>query len=663
MNLYLRTEYKILILGILCMTIVSAVVNHIAFNSATAFFLFQVYGIVIPGMAVLSFFDTNVFTRLERTLICYVSGYFLNIGIYFVTIPFRLNKYIWCPAAVCCLASLGILYKNKMPINSSKDGIEVKEKIAIIVVIILFSFALVCFSGRWSLPNNVNTYNNDLMYWIGDIIALKERFLPVNMRSLSPNYKYHYFGAMQQAVISIFSSTSAFETAVYWSVIESSIIMGLASSCLTFRIIKNARIGFFTIGLLLFSTGMEKRSVVTYIWHIHLMPMSFNIALSFEMVIMLLIVIQEDLKKLNCKLLILLTICMAICTGTKGPVGAIALCGTGIVCLYWMFGKREYPKAWVYGCASLAAFGIIYFVLLADTNRLYEMHADNALVDESYENVDGSVTRPGREDICNTIMKLGKTFKAYLAYAVYTNPWTVVPSFLLIVYEFLCRKENILHWAMAGMIIIGIILGKKVQYIGASQMYFTMAVFPFAAILTGKLLECALINKRNSVVINENVLSVLFIIVMGVIVTYSVKWTYDDSLRASIHIGWGNLTHTPYKVWGGGSKQEVSIDEYNAYTYLRKHTKTDTAALIDPSLEATEYGYKSRVFSERFIYYYKDVNDINELKVCTESVYKKSQKDIRYIILNKEMSIIPENLLGKQEPVYENDKIIIYYIE
>jgi len=162
---------------------------------------------------------------------------------------------------------------------------------------------------------------------------------------------------MQLAVVSEATSVSAAKIALNYSYIQAVVMLGLASICLVQKVIKGYSVQLITLFLLLFSTGFEKFTGVTFFWHIYLVPMAFNISFSLELIVILLVLKQIEKEKVDYANLFLLLFFLIVCTGTKGPSGAIVLCGIGIACIYWMLVKKEYSKALTYGIFHLLFLG------------------------------------------------------------------------------------------------------------------------------------------------------------------------------------------------------------------------------------------------------------------------------------------------------------------
>ena len=649
-----------LILSVLGMTAVTALTHRAPFGEAFSFFLFQVFCMILPGAAMNAMMPIRQLSRVENVLMSYVWGYVLNIGVYLLTVPFGLGMYIKIVYIMLTLLSLGLLICRVERRCAAKSRIDRDEIVVIVVIAILFFLCLVVFSLRWALTEQGNDFHNDLLFWIGNTIALKEQFLPIDFRALYGGYKYHYLGSMQQAVAALVTDMPVFNLAVRYSYIEGVLILGLSTSCFVIRMVKNWKAVVLTLVLILFATGWEYQSRVTYLWHIYLVPMSFEIAVGFELVILLLLFVQKDEKKLNYCVLVAVTLCLAVCTGIKGPAGMFVVCGIGIMCIHWMFARKEYGKALLYGIVALLSFGLVYVSLLAARQQGYAMvTATNAVggVADTAQTV-GTV-----QILADKFFSLAKQIDGYFRYIFFMNPWTFVPAILFSCYKILRRSISIEQIIMLVLVVIGSILGYHIQYEGDSQMYFTLAVCPFAAVLAGTGVDyiCSLCQTTGKIrKIMANIVLVILLLAIGWV---TITGNYKNRFLDHIRIGLAVLCDEPYEQTGWN--WIMSQSEYQAYDWIRENTETDAVFLSDTFfINGYLSYYQPGVFTERRIFFYRNDGDIEPGRACydgDESVVGiLKEKGIDYIIQNKYRS--PDFRLSETlgENVFENEEMAVY---
>lgn len=650
----------VLIVSVLGMTVVTAMAHRTPVWEAVSFFLFQVFCMILPGAAMNAMMPIRQLSRVETVLISYVWGHVLNIGVYLLTVPFGLGACIKVVYIVLTLISVGILICKTDRDHVSDFRIGRDELTGISVIVVLFMISLIIYSMRWAMTEQGKDFHNDLLFWIGNTIALKEQFLPIDFRSLYDNYKYHYFGSMQQAVAAIVTGMPVFNLAVRYSYIGGVLIFGLATSCFVMRIVKKSKAVLLTLVLILFATGWEREAGLTYLWHIYMVPMSFEIALGFELVILLLLFIQNDEKRVNPYILIAVAFYLAVCTGTKGPSGMFVVCGIGVMCIYWMFVRKEYTKSILYGIVALASFGFVYVTLLATRQQGYVM--------ESAVEVAGNVS--DTVQAADTLRVLGGKLSAvamwlagYFSYIFLVNPWTFVPAILFSLYRIVRRNISIEQTILLVMVVIGSVLGYHIQYEGDSQMYFTLAVCPFAAVLAGTGVDNICILRQVKGKIRRMMADIALVVLLAAIGCVTVNGNYKNRLLDHIRIGLAVLCDEPYEQTGWN--WIMSQSEYQAYDWIRENTEPDAVFLSDTFfINGYHSYYYPGVFTERRIFFYRNDGDIEPGRACYDgdesAVGILKEKGIDYIIQNKYRS--PDFRLSETlgENVFENEEMAVY---
>ena len=110
--------------------------------------------------------------------------------------------------------------------------------------------------------------------------------------------------------------------------------------------------------IILFTTGWEKCSVVTYFHHILLCPFGFDIGYAFGIIFLGFMYEQWKEEKLKISWLVLTNLTWVVCVGAKAPIASVLLLAPGLICVYWLFKKRI-KKSIIYGGTILGNFLII----------------------------------------------------------------------------------------------------------------------------------------------------------------------------------------------------------------------------------------------------------------------------------------------------------------
>lgn len=652
--------FILLSIFIIIISFVSSIATTTNSQDAVKFALFQIGGILIPGLAIQSLFPIKCKTREEWLLLAYVDGYILSMLMYLIVMFFSLDAYVVLLYVGIALTSIMIIAVKNKEIQI-EQVIYTFDSIPWVFLCVLLLISWLFFSMRWSVSLYTTEFSNDGLFWIGDIISLDKKFLPIDFRLLEQDRKYHYGGAMQLALACKVTGISAFNMGMHFSYIQSMVLLTFSGYCVAKRFIKDRTSVVLMLFLFFFSTGIEDRSFVTYLWHIFIQPMSFNIALSLEFVILLLIVIQLDAEKIDYKILGRVILAVLVCTITKGPAGAIATCMVGVVCIWWLVGKKEIKKSILYGVFVVTAFLSIY-IFLADVNASY---VRNDAVVESSADDKGAVEEQAVESSFGTFDKLKKIISyvgGYLLYVSYVNPWTFIPAAIYFLYCVINKKAELLHWICALLLTVGTILGYSINYIGKSQMYFTLAVCPFAALLTGVAVEEIICNwqlgKHRRIMVGGSCCLILFCSCIG---------AYRHSIEETVVIGTTNLFQRNYDSMQGNYRYDkMDYAEHEVYEWIRLNTQEDALFLSDRMLEDEMMCWVPGVFCERYVYNYR----VNEYE-CARSFFRGEEasisyfadKGVRYIIQNKHLS--PEfNCADKiARKLFENQSVAVYELK
>lgn len=663
LSLKARIEYRqhILLAVILFgMSMVAGIGNRVNMSTVLSFAGFQICCILIPGTMLFDGFPIEGITDIERVLLSYAVGYSLNIICYFVTYLLNIyNSLQGIYILVFAVSTVVIVVRKDRYVKENQEN-QASDYVWIWLIAILFVVSFITFSCRYALPTYIegNSYFNDLFFWAGDAVELNKEFPPADFRTLQPNYRYHYFSALQLAVVSRVTGIAVARVAFTYSFIQAAVLMGLSAYCLTVRMIRNSKVRVITLLLLFFSTGFEKIILVTYFWHIYFLPMGFNTAYAFEMTIALLLIIQMKEDKVSSSNVIWMMIFFAICTGLKGPVGTVIMVGIGVSCLQWLC-KKEYKKAFGYGIAALCTFAMMYFLFMQGALKNYDTHVKTTqtiqtanetvqtdqMVQRVQDGIDGKINRMLR----------------FIGYSILLNPWTVWAAFI---YVCICsllktiKKDEIMF---SSMILIGISLGYFIVMNGHSEAYFSVSIFCFTAILAGKGIEkiaevgaMYLVDNKVKMWICKSFMA-LFVICM---IMFSYKFSYYKDTVS------GGMTNLIGRTSSDVIEDGISKKEYEAYDWIRTNTEEMALLLCDRQLEGDMFA--SGVFSERHVYYCLHSEEVDEARKVfqgeEEYLQKFIDKGIDYIVQTKRFS--PNFTVGEErcKKVFENTDTVVWQV-
>lgn len=675
-------QYWELIVMLFIMTVLSGLCNQTSVWEWLRFWGFQVFCLFIPGIAVMLLIPMRNLRRPEKVLYSYAMGYVLTTVLYPLIMLTVGEKYLTLIFGAVAIAALVFVWYHVTHDETGDVMGEGDDRIWIGAILAVFLISLFVASMRWRLPyiGERNTYSGDYLDWVRKIATFKRDASA--FMAMVKNYHYHYLGMLQQAAVAKLTNISAFGMASQYSHIEASVFVGLSSYAIVDRLIKNKKAQITALVLILFSTGFEGKVPVSYLWHLYIVPMSYQIAQSLGIMILLLILIQLDEEFDPHKLFV--TVCLLMCcTGTKGATGAVIFGGIGLACLYAFFVQKRKKLAVIYCVCALAGFGVVYAYLMptaqvfndrafltfggSNSEEIVDTAADEAadgtetvateVVNEAADGTetiadeavnDTAVeTDTAAEDKESLLSRgIGK-LAGYIRYFIYVNPWTMLPMVVLIGYSIVCRNIKKEHLLLFLLTMAGTMLGYFVHFFGHSEMYFTLTVYPFAAVLAGCLLE--IIFSRGISVGGQS--AVMAALCIGAVI-FTVIFDCEGDFRKNLAKGLDNFWIFQDNVIDDKDGGLVlDYDEFYVYDWIRTHTEPD-ALILTNRLRINEEGFLFGSLTER------ELAAVEGYLEEDEEFAQFSDMGVDYIVFNKylgQFDCPPD----RGETVFENEQMII----
>lgn len=364
---YLEPFSLILFIGIFSLMV--PVLNDYSVREGLYFFLFQVFGVLAPGMALVLLAGLKGITRIELLAFSYAAGYCLNLAMYYLFVPFGAKRFLWLGFLLLSAASVFVIWKKRKAALSCKRelsgwllcGIFAAAAISVEMLTVGTSNA---FPPR--VPENV--IFNDMMYWIGNTISLTKEYPVYNFRKYPQYpYTYHFFSSMQLAVVSLVTGIRPVVVSLGYSVLQPVLLITLGAYSLFARLLTERKLRKILLPAALFTVFFVEGSValtnVSYTLHLLIASFGFDIGMGLFLFFWLVLVMQLKEKEFNSRLLLLSLLFFMGTLGAKSPFGAMALLAMGIACLVWLFGKH-FKKAFLYGLPILAGFVILYIFVV-----------------------------------------------------------------------------------------------------------------------------------------------------------------------------------------------------------------------------------------------------------------------------------------------------------
>ena len=602
----------------------------ISFSESIRSALMQLFGILIPGLALFSLLYKKEQTLLGSLFISYLLGYASNIISYFLLVPFGLKNFT--PWFVAVLAAISII----VIFGQRKDIARIRDKKDFIY---WFGFGacllinIVVYSGVNVSPTITQStwIPTDLLFWIENSAALAGGFPVTNPRVfIDETLFYHHFSSIQIAFSNLATGIDCFTLSVpLYAFVKSFVLYGALYAFIS-GLTQNHWLRLFGFFVFLFGSALEDVSVTTYICHIWTHPFGFDIGFAFGLFFLHCFYHQAAQTQFDLRTFVLSLIAVGICTGAKTPTAVVVIAAAGIVCFCWLFLKK-FKLAFGYGIGILSVFILIavFCVGLGISSGESKMGGfslwatlrdDTPFLNQVYGLFSGFVPE---------IVKLVVLF---LVYFLCAGPLTF--GLFFVCAPFVAAEKNLRTAQNVGLLfaaLLGMCLGIFNIQPGHSQMYFTLSsVIPCVTVGIRCLDQQRIDWSKGKTIAVSLILSIclLFQITCGLF----QSWTYfGKGLLPSVNHGIVNLFNQD------NAQQDFRIEglqasDLEALAWVRDNTPKDSLVLTDRSVISNQPGYMFYgAFSERQMYLEGDiysretyVPERNRLRQIIWGVYQNS---------------------------------------
>lgn len=616
------------------------------------FVLFQVFGIMIPGMALLCLLHLEIETTVEWIGFSYFFGFCLNLFEYLCIVPLELQRYATIFMLVISLLSILVVVKefrkNEFIVRQDSKG----EIICCSFLTVMFAIAMFTSAGTNLIPPKAeeNILLNDLLYWVGNTIELTKEFPPKNFRNYPSNYNYHYFSSLQLAFESLVTGIRPIVISLAYSFFQSMMLLVFGAYILFCKC--TSKVGYIVLGMLIlfFTSGDENGMIMTYTGHMYYGGFGFEYGMGVFLFFLFFVLVLYQNKPFSFRMTIITIFTLGINMGMKTPFACIGLCGIGIVCVGWLFHK-EYRKAFITGIPILAVFilGFFFVVNVIGYGGSYDVLMrptvleSNGVLRAAFEQKSGSIGRIIPHCVENLIMSL--------MYFGHCHPAVFFFVLFSLLYNSIIKRSwKWIDTACLFMIGVGVWISVNIGMVGSSNMYFMMAIYPVCIVWF--LFHVDTIKHGSWWLIP---FSVCFCIaIFGFWKGYS-----NASVPALVKKGAANYFKSQMVEYDALDRSYICRSQYEAYEFIRNTTTTNT--LITTNKELMIVG----VFTERYVIGTGSTNPI----FTATNIYEQNQaiencrnNSIEYIVYDKATSPEFELLSMKCEVCYQNDSTIIYHI-
>lgn len=639
--------FKNAIIILLCSELVSIFALH-QVQSGFLFFLFQLFGILLPGMALATICDFSVKTDTEWIGISWFLGYFANLLEYLIVMLLHAQSAAWILLGLVAVCSLVYLWKSKKT-DKELENDRVGSRILLVCGGIMFALSLVIYCGINRIPPATaeSSINGDLLYWAGNTIELIKEFPPLDFRNYPTHYNYHYFFSMQLAFISMATGIRPVVLSVSFTLVQSILLRVYGGYLLLRKCTKNEKLRAWGMVLLFFVTGWEGGTTITYAEHLYVAGFGLEYGLAIFLFLLWLILDCYERKRFS-RNDIFMFLTFFVLLGVKSTYASVMLCGFGILFLGWML-QRKFEKALSICLPILGLFAIGYFTVI----RISGAGASGDILEGTM--YDTWLSAP-YQAIASIFPMFGNVFAIPIFYLYYMLIACPI-CFALGVYSIytLCnrRKWELFDFAILGMLLISFLLTLQIVMAGISNRYFAMAAFPLSILWFFSVYErTAAVRGKEPLGLRRFwgvVISVFFVISLGGFGFKMVQAISYASTNYRTEITLDTASNT--LMW-----TYVNQEQVEAYEWLRFHSD-------DTQLVATNIGgWTVGAFSERYV-----IHRGRKAALFTAET-EESRKDIlarwedegvRWVVYDK---LTTSELLeiAMLTPAFENRSIVIY---
>lgn len=684
MKARLRIPVMISVLLLLVYCGISAFFQEISVVYALIFLLFQTFGILTVGYAVLKLIDIENLDFWETFGISYAFGYAFNIILYLIVFPL----YGKTPLIISlyCISILSFIYLIKSGHLKQICRLDRKKK----NFVYLFLLFVLLFQFFVSAANNMspgllgfNTYYRDSFYWAGDIVSLSKKFPPEDYRIIGAPYYYHYFSSMQGAVVCMCTGIPINGFVFGFSFVQSAILLVCAAYCFFKTVLRKPSYIAFGMILALFTTGDEQLVRVTIISHLFTSPFGYDVGTAFGLLTMAFWMKQIKEVRFNWRLFAAILICFFTCVGTKGPIGAIVLLMIGVTCVCWVLipKKRNLVGGFVYGSVLLSLFLKLYILVVSGPIGGAASKAASFVGGGTGRSL--LADRPELISVYSVTSKLPIVgeFVFSLFYVLKAQPAVFVlfcAAVVLLAVNY--RKTDVVDIITLCGFITGVILTRALKLGGYSQMYFIMAGIPYGIGFSLKVIEEFMEGdflKVHSKMKRIQPIGAMLLLLIGswyFVCSNSFFYPMESGLTKIISVISGERNQTKYMVYNHSEPRcdliadlpsyengniLITEKEYEAALWIKSNTEDYAIITANLQKDTMFYQYPFGIIGERRIWK-KDNQIITDAAQGDEQAIEALiDEDVDYFLTFAENKETILNILEASSIVYENEEVII----
>lgn len=628
---------------------------NIAINVLARFLLLNILSILLPGFALLSLLKI----RLSRTgVFCtsYMLGYAGLVAEYFFSELFNRKLSFVVVTVIVAIFSVLVLLRKFW----SKNGlIEIKEtgneKLEVLFLMFFTILNIFAYAANYLGTDVVPVFgaHRDMQYWANNTVALKIAWPADNLFMMGNPLQYHYFSNIPIAFLSEVYKIDVFTMSFPLYSLTKAIVMVGAVQFLVDTISDNKRINLLGYILLIFSTGAETISGVTFVHHTLLSPFGFDVGYAYGMFAVGFLLRQWYTEDFDKKIFLGLLLAWTMCVGAKAPVAAVMLLFVALLSFYWLIHKKR-TLAFGYGLSILGLFLLIckYCVgmfSIASGNSAWTLglygrdqfsYMGNA---ESWDFIGRCLVIKGRGNPVLALLGRTLSLNPALAFGVIV---TVIWVIFQIYKKKIQAKDIYLQVSLGLTAIWGLCLWHLINAGGASEMYFAMtALIPMSIMiiiaLTLYLQQHGIETYAECTHVKKGVVILSALLLQLGIFRFSWSgWSGVGALRNANDGFWNFYTVIHGYDYSDQVATGVRNTDVEALSWIRDNADSDALIMTDKAVITGDTGYYVYgIFCERQ-QYIEGTNMLGTLRQDINEEVERRKKIVVDVYTNAEDALI-----------------------
>ncbi len=584
--------FAVLQLTILLFSLVNCRYHGLSPAIGAGYVLFQLAGVMLPGLAAFLFFDIKNRSAASVAGISYALGLVVLIIEYLIVSAVGIQEYSSFLSFVIAVFSIIYIAKKRGRTEGGWNGSGCILCMIFILLIFLLDLFSVSFVNTIPGEINGNGYYVDWLFWTGNNLSFTKGFPPQDYRLCGEIFNYHYFSSIIIAQSHFVTGIDTVVLSFYFSFMIPAVLLATVSYTFFSSVLKKREYIVLAMIISLFAEG----SSLTFIWHIYFCPFGYDYGYIFGMLSVY--VLSELVKKRDTgvRMISLSAILISMTTGCKGPVGIVILMGFGAVSLYYIL-QKQYKKGILLGAVWLGAFLLTYFVFIsgdvtASEASLKFLGIRGAFKVNPYMKKIYSGLTEGYGFSAGRVMKI-LTILLYLYNFNKAAVLLFIVGILYLLYAWVHKHIDLVLLIFCVICPWGMALTITTAQQGGSEMYFMMSVIPYGAAAGFYAIER--MHKVKYLYLNM----MLSVVVTAMYLNFS-SFLYNAYFKSRQ----GLLCIRNQQEAADFSIYYATNADYEAYEWIKNHTDKEAIIAADYLFDANNQTQQmvAGVFSERYIW-------------------------------------------------------------